>query len=187
MISETLIYSLRLSEYRRESLEMKLKKRRLNISICLCIMSLPLNHQNFLNPFLVSIFFWSRKSRCISRLSIILENSWFPDNGSHDVNTALPTLIFPWPHPSPPLLNRIIETLIIVKRHVPAFKRKPSHRLFAMSIESSSPKAYFWNSGGWLSVAGYKPYYQSWDAGTNWHSQFHVPTRHGQLDRFSFG
>ena len=57
MISESLIYSLRLSEYRRESLEMKLKKRRLNISICLCILSLPLNYQNFLNPFLVSFFF----------------------------------------------------------------------------------------------------------------------------------
>ena len=53
--------SLRLSEYRRESLEMKLKKRRLDISICLCIMSLPLNYQNFLNPFLVSFFLKSEK------------------------------------------------------------------------------------------------------------------------------
>ena len=61
MISETLIYSLRLNEYRRESLEMKLKKRRLNISICLSILSLPLNYQNFLNPFLVSFFLKSEK------------------------------------------------------------------------------------------------------------------------------
>ena len=186
MISETLIYSLRLSEYRRESLEMKLKKRRLNISICLCILSLPLNYQNFLNPFLVSFFFEVGKVDVSQgyRLFWKIRGSLTMVAMMWILRSQL--LYFRDPIPPPPL-NRIIETLIIVKRHVPAFKRKPSHRLFAMSIESSSPKAYFWNSGGWLSVAGYKPYYQSWDAGTNWHSQFHVPTRHGQLDRLSFG
>ena len=57
MISKILFYSLRLGKYRRESLEMKLTKRRFNISVCLCIMSLPLNYQNFLNSFLVQFFF----------------------------------------------------------------------------------------------------------------------------------
>ena len=144
MISKILFYSLRLSEYRWESLEMKLIKKRLNISISLCILSLSLSElSEFPQSISCFIFLWSRKRRYISMLSIIFENSWFPDNGSNDVKTALPTFIFPSPHPSPP---SIIETLIIVKRHLPDFKRKPSYRFFAKSIESSPPKVCFWNS-----------------------------------------
>ena len=43
MIFKIQIYTLRLSEYYRESLEMKLTKRRLNISFCLRILSLPMS------------------------------------------------------------------------------------------------------------------------------------------------
>ena len=111
MISKILFYSLRLSEYRLESLEMKLTKKRLNISICLCILSLSLSElSEFPQSISCFIFLWSQKRRYISGLSIILENSWFPYNGSNDVNTALPTFIFPSPHPSPlPLHNRNLD------------------------------------------------------------------------------
>ena len=57
MIFKIQIYTLRISEYYRESIEMKLTKRQFNISISLFILSLPLNYQNFLSTFLVYIFF----------------------------------------------------------------------------------------------------------------------------------
>ena len=74
MIFKIQIYTLRIREYYRESIEMKLTKRQFNISISLFILSLPLNYQYFL---------------------IILENSCFPDNDSHNVDTTLPNFIFP--------------------------------------------------------------------------------------------
>ena len=53
MIFKIQIYTLRINEYYRESIEMKLTKRQFNISISLFILSLPLNYQNFLSTFLV--------------------------------------------------------------------------------------------------------------------------------------
>ena len=52
MIFKIQIYTLRISEYYRQSIEMKLTKRQFNISISLFILSLPLNYQNFLSTFL---------------------------------------------------------------------------------------------------------------------------------------
>ena len=143
MISKILFYSLRLGEYRWESLEMKLTKKRLNISICLCILSLSLSElSKFPQSISCFIFLWSRKRRYISRLSIILKILGFLTMVAMMWKLHSQLLFFR--HHTPP--PSIIETLIIAKRHVPDFKRKPSYRFFAMSKEFSPLKVCFWNS-----------------------------------------
>ena len=107
--------------------------------LCLCH---SLNYQNFLNPFLVSFFFGVGKEDISQGYRL-----FWKVRGSLTMVAMMwilhSQLLFFRHHTPPP---SITETLIIVKRHVPDFKRKPSHRFFAMSIESSSLKVCFWNS-----------------------------------------
>ena len=141
MISKILFYSLRLGEYRWESLEMKLTKKRLNISICLCILSLSLSElSKFPQSISCFIFLWSRKRRYISRLSIILKILGFLTMVAMMWKLHSQLLFFRH-HTPPPLLNRNLDH----SKKTRAW-RKPSYRFFAMSIESSPPKVCFWNS-----------------------------------------
>ena len=109
MISKILFYSLRLSEYRWESLEMKLIKKRLNISICLCILSLSLSElSEFPQSISCFIFLWSRKRRYISRLSIILKILGFLTMVAMMWKLHSQLLFFRH-HTPPPLHNRNLD------------------------------------------------------------------------------